>query len=107
MLFEEEAPEELSAFDEITAPCDACGQENVGVGQPIRMIIPGMLFPSREYDCSVFIPDPDVKIKIVMYPNGTMGFVTDEQITKYAHNECYELLIDELLTQEQDEEDDE
>jgi len=85
-----------SSFDTITAPCDACGEENVGVGTPVNMVIPGMLFPSREYDVAIFVPDPDVKLRIVQLPNQALGFITDEEKTKYLHQECYNDLIDEV-----------
>lgn len=103
---------EFAGYDDITAPCHACGEDNVGVGTPVMMVIPGMIFPSREYDVPVFIPDPDVKLRIVQFPNGMIGFVTDEEKTKYVHEDCYDQLINEVANivddddEEEDEEDD-
>lgn len=96
-----------TSFDTITPPCDACGEENVGMGAPVMMAIPGMLFPSREYDVPVFVPDPDVQLRIIAMPNGAIGFVTDETKTKYQHEECYQLAIDNLAYDVEDDDDEE
>jgi hypothetical protein len=98
-----------TSFDDITASCDACGEENVGMGVPVMMAIPGMLFPSREFDAPVFVADPDVKLQIITLPNGMLGFFTDETKTKYLHEECYQLSLDNLAyeVEEDEEEEDE
>lgn len=82
-------------YDDITAQCTACGEEHVGVGNDVYLMVPGMLMPSREYDVPVFIPDPDVKISVLKMPNGTLGFVTDQETTKYSHKECVDQLIED------------
>lgn len=102
----EETASTFDGFDDITAPCHACGEENVGVGTPVVMVIPGMIFPSREYDVPVFIPDPDVKFRTVQFPNGSVGFVTDEEKTKYVHEECYDMMINEVANIVDDDDDD-
>jgi len=96
----------LNIFHDITAPCDLCGEKNVGVGTPVLMMVPGMIFPSREFDVPMVVPDPDVKMQIVKLPNGQIGFVTDETMTKYAHGECYSDLVDQAMYAE-DEDDEE
>lgn len=105
----EEPEASSSGFDDITAPCDACGEENVGVGTPVMMVIPGMIFNNVEYDVPMFVPDPDVKLRIVQLPNGAIGFVTDQEKTKYNHEDCYTKLVDEVayLTDGPGDEDDE
>lgn len=108
-------PEEPSSgFDDITAECHACGEVHVGVGTAVVMAVPGMIFPSMEYDVPVFIPDPDVQIRLLTLPNGMIGLVTDHTKTKYLHEECYTNLIDEVAyaameaeTEDDEEEEDE
>jgi hypothetical protein len=103
------------SFDSLTPPCNACGEENVGVGVPVVMSIPGMMFINQQYDAPIFIPDTDAQLRIEQLPNGMIGFVTDEKITKYEHKQCYDQLIDEVAYgvgmesdgEEDDEEDDE
>jgi len=95
---------------ETTPGCDACGEESIGMGIAVVMAVPGMLFPSTEYDVPVFIPDPDVKFRSIVFPNGATGFVTDETTTKYLHRECYDDLVEELAyagLEEIDDDDDE
>jgi len=99
----EEPDSTSTGFDDITAPCDACGEENVGVGTPVMMIIPGMIFNNIEYDVPMFVPDPDVKLRIVQLPNGQLGFVTDHNVTKYTHQDCYTRLVDEVAYMDPDE----
>lgn len=94
-------------YDDITAMCTACGEEHVGVGVDVYLMMPGMLMPSREYDVPVFIPDPDVKIRVIQMPNGTLGFVTDQETTKYSHKECIDQLIEEAGNEDDDDDDDE
>lgn len=103
----QQEPTDFEGYDDITAPCHACGEDNVGVGTPVIMAIPGMIFPSREYDVPVFIPDPDVKFRTVQFPNGMVGFVTDEEKTKYLHEDCYDMMINEVANIVDDDEDDE
>lgn len=105
----EEEPSNFEGFDDITAPCDLCGEENVGVGTPVIMMIPGMIFPSREFDVPMFVPDPDAKLQIVKLPNNQLGFVTDETVTKYTHEQCYTDLVEQAMYAEEaeDDEDDE
>ena len=93
-------------YDDITAQCTACGEEHVGVGTEVYLMVPGMLMPSREYDVPVFIPDPDAKIRVLKMPNGTLGFVTDQETTKYSHKECIDQLIEDAGCEPELDEDD-
>lgn len=103
---EDEAPQNP---DDSTAECNACGEEHVGTGTPVFMVVPGMIFPSVEFDEPMFLPDPDVELRIAQLPNGQLGLMTDQNTTLYVHEECYEALVNEKSAQffDDDDEDEE
>lgn len=108
--------EDETSFDDMTPNCHACDTEPVGVVTEVYLVVKGMLFPSSEYDVPVFIPDPDVRMTVLTMPNGQLGIVTDQSITKYMHAECLDQLVNEAGStfwedaeeeEEEEEEDDE
>jgi hypothetical protein len=96
-------------YDDMTPECFACGESHVGVGSPVYMIVPGMMFPNRSYDIASFVPDPDAKLVTLQMPNGQLAYVTDHSTVKYAHAECIDTLIDEAgnVFEEEEEEEEE
>jgi len=99
--------EDETTFDDMTPNCHACDTEPVGVATNVYLVLKGMLFPSVEYSVPVFIPDTDAKIQIIQMPNGQLGFVTDQEVTKYMHAECLDQLVDEVAAQWYEDEDEE
>jgi hypothetical protein len=82
-------------WNDITSECACCGERHVGVGVPVTLTIPGMLFPSMEHAVPVFIPDPDAGVDFLRMPNGTLGFITDTHPCKYIHTDCLDDLIED------------
>lgn len=97
-------PSKQIDYTDITPPCEACGERHVGLGTPVMLVIPGMLFPLVDEAVPVFIADPDVQINFMRMPNGMLGFIVDNVSATYVHAACHDDLIDQAKFENEPEE---